>query len=161
MIKNLSEVEGFEEYSDYSITSDGDVVSHKFGKDRVLKKTVNSSGYLMVSIYNCKNNKKIYIHTIVLRAFCEGYSPELEGDHINFIRSDNRAKNLQYLTHTENIQKSLNKPVVQLTLEGELVRIWESLTQAKKVGGFNQGNISSAISGRIKTHAGFKWKYAE
>jgi len=160
-IKNLSEVEGFKEYSDYSVTSDGDVISHYGLEDRILKQSKNSDGYLRVGLSNHGNRKTVRINIIVARAFCEGYSPELEVDHINFIRTDNKAKNLQYLSRTENIQKSCNKSVAQLTLKGKLVKIWKSATEAKKVGKYNDRCVSQVSTGDRKSHAGFNWCFEE
>ena len=40
-----------------------------------------------------------------------------EIDHQNNIRSDNRIKNLQLLTHKQNIQKSKNKPIISTNIE--------------------------------------------
>ena len=36
----------------------------------------------------------------------------LEVDHQNQIKTDNRIKNLQLLTHKQNTQKSHNKPII-------------------------------------------------
>ena len=158
MIKNLSKVDGFEKFEDYSVTSDGNVVSHKKNKDRVLKGTDNTDGYLQANIYLNGKRKTIAIHILVAKAFVKGYKKGLTVDHIDENKKNNNFTNLQWLTNGDNIRKSKSKPVAQLTLEGELVKIWDSMSQAQREGGFNHGHISSACSGRYKTHAGFKWE---
>jgi hypothetical protein len=155
---NLSEIEGFEKYLDYSVSSDGDIISHKRKKDRVLKGGENTHGYLQVNIYLNGKRKRISIHRLVAKAFCKGYSEGLTVDHINENKKDNRVFNLQYLTRGDNTRKSKSKPVAQLTLDGELIKIWDSMMEAQREGGFNQSSISKACSGRYKTHAGFKWE---
>ena len=49
-------------------------------------------------------------------------------------------------------------PVVQLTLEGELVNVYGSSMDAAR-NGFNHGNINMCIKGKRKTHGGYKWCY--
>ena len=58
----------------------------------------------------------------------------------------------------EHIRK-LSKQVMQLTLEGELVKIWDSTRECYR-NGFDNGNISRCCNGELKTHKGFIWKYA-
>jgi hypothetical protein len=161
MIKNLSKIKGFKKYSDYSVTSGGNIISHKFGRDKVLKKSDCGKGYLMVSLHYHGNRKTVRINIIVAMAFCEGYLPELEVDHINEIKTDNRSENLQYLTHKKNIQKSKNIQVIQLTLDNKVVKKWDSAAQAERQGGFDHSHISKVCRGVNKTHANYKWKYAE
>jgi len=166
MIKNLSEVEGFEEYSDYSITSDGDVVSHKGKKDRILKKKCTSNEYLMVTLYSYKNSKNFYIHRLVLRAFCEGYKKNLQCNHKDENKINNNYENLEWLTRRQNVNygtgrkrhdKAVSKPVAQLTLKGNLVKIWKSATEARKAEKFDNESISKVCKGKLKTHAGYNW----
>ena len=52
----------------------------------------------------------------------------------------------------------LSKQVAQYTLEGELVKIWNSTMECCR-NGFNQGHIASCCRGERKKHKKFKWKY--
>jgi hypothetical protein len=169
--KNLSKVKGFEEYSDYSVTSDGDVISHKFGKDRVLKKSVNSSGYFHISLSSSGKQINVSIHVIVARAFVEGYSSELEVNHLDEDKTNNFYKNLNWLTHKQNMNYgtarntrnggAIGKPVAQITLNGKLVKIWKSATQADRQGGFHRQNISAVCLEKYKESGGFNWCFEE
>lgn len=49
-------------------------------------------------------------------------------------------------------------PVVQLTLEGELVNVYGSSMEAERCG-FSQGNIGSCCRGERNTHRGYIWMY--
>ena len=51
------------------------------------------------------------------------------------------------------------KRVLQFTIDGKLVKEWESLAEAGR-NGFNFKNISLCCKGKRKTHGGFIWKYA-
>lgn len=64
--------------------------------------------------------------------------------------------------HTDETKKKLSeiksKQVAQYTLEGELVKIYNSATECEKYG-FNKNNISQCCRGERNKHKGFKWKY--
>ena len=50
------------------------------------------------------------------------------------------------------------KQVYQYTLDGELVRVWESTTEAGRNGYIRQG-ISHCCNGKYNTHKGYKWSF--
>lgn len=52
-------------------------------------------------------------------------------------------------------------PVVQYTLEGELVQKYFSITEAAKVTGIDSSGISKCCRGKLKTTGGYVWKYEE
>ena len=52
------------------------------------------------------------------------------------------------------------KPIVQLDLEGNLIREYEFLIEVKNYG-FGPGNIWSCINGKLKTYKKSKWMYKE
>ena len=54
--------------------------------------------------------------------------------------------------------KDLSKQVYQYSLDGELIRVWESTMEAVR-NGFNSGNVSSCCNGKLKTHGGYKWSF--
>ena len=74
--------------------------------------------------------------------------------------------NHNYGTINERIAKAkkgipnikLSKRVLQLSLDGELIKVWESAAECGR-NGFNQGNICECCNGKRKTHKGFRWEY--
>jgi DNA polymerase III alpha subunit len=58
-------------------------------------------------------------------------------------------------------QAKQRKKVMQLTVEGELVQIWDSLTQAAKENGMDISSICQCCKGTIKTAGGYIWKYSD
>lgn len=89
-------------------------------------------------------------------------------DHIDTNRRNNHADNLRWCDQSENQKNPISRKrygdaksfrVVQLTKENIVMRIWPSLTEAERSGGFNRNQISKVCNGRLKTHHGYKWQY--
>jgi len=57
----------------------------------------------------------------------------------------------------ERLEKIKKKRVVQLNLDGSLVKIWNSVTEASRGMGIHTTSISMCCSGNYKTSCGFKW----
>lgn len=54
----------------------------------------------------------------------------------------------------------LSIPIVQLSLQKDFIKDWDSLMDVKRDLGLNISNINSCIRGKLKTSNGFIWKYA-
>ena len=54
--------------------------------------------------------------------------------------------------------KGKGKRLYQYTLDGELVKIWDCLSDASKEG-FDISNISACCHGRLKQYKGYRWSY--
>ena len=52
------------------------------------------------------------------------------------------------------------RKVVQMSLDGDTIKVWDSMTDAEDEG-FLRSKISSCCIGRNKTHKNYKWKYYE
>lgn len=83
----------------------------------------NGRGYLRVCL--CRDGKTFFklIHRLVAEAFVPNDDPEhkTEADHIDEDKTNNRADNLQWLSHTDNVRKSNCKPVMLFdTLSGDV-----------------------------------------
>lgn len=73
------------------------------------------------------------------------------------ILSDDVKKKISK-TMTNNPHTS--KKVAQYTLDGELVKVWDSISETGRYG-FNYKNVHMCCKGKIKTHKGYMWKYYE
>ena len=95
----------------YQASDQGDIRSldridlqGRFHRGRILHPTPNAkSGYLMVTICEDGVRVKRYVHDIVCECFHGSRPPTLEVRHLNGIRSDCRATNLEWGSRTENI----------------------------------------------------------
>lgn len=129
------------------------------------------NGYVCIGLTNKEGKTKTYsIHRLVGIHFLE--KPEGKGyiNHLDANPSNNRVNNLEWCTQSENIQYAYNnktktpphmKKVKQYDMDGNLIRIWESQTEAAKQLGLHQGNIYKVCSGKRNQTGGFKWQYTE
>jgi hypothetical protein len=134
-------------------------------KGRVLKAHFQTS-YLAVVLRKDNRNWNERVHVLVLEAFHGVRPPGLEGGHRNHVKTDNRADNLEWITHSENngaVRHDPNMPrssqrkltadqmhlVKQMALEGnqtmvEIGRLFgidQSTVWCIKVGRRNYANV--------------------
>jgi hypothetical protein len=57
----------------------------------------------------------------------------------------------------------MRKKIVQLTKDGEILKVWNGIKEAANALNLNHSNISAALTknGRHRTCGGFKWEYYE
>ena len=117
-------------FDNYAASKDGVVINLK--TKRIIKMSKNNCGYLRFKIYNEKLEKPLNYsqHRFVYEVFKGKMFPNFEIDHINEIKSDNRIKNLQLLTHQQNVEKSKNKPIISINLKTGEKRIFGSIRKA-------------------------------
>ena len=159
------------DYENYEVRPNGEVVNVKTGK--ILKPRKRNDGYLTVHL--CKNGR--YKHFYIHRSVAEAFIPNPENlpcvNHRDEDKTNNTVENLEwcfyeyndnYGTRNERVSKSLtngktSKPILQLRMDGSLVRIWPSTIEVQRQLGYSQGNISNCCNGRYKQSYGFKWCY--
>ena len=103
-------------FSNYASNKNGDIINVKTKKNI---KMINCNGYLCFNIYDKKLEKpKVYYqHRLVYEVFRGPIPRCFEVDHINENKYDNRLKNLQLLTHKQNVIKSNSKPITSKNIE--------------------------------------------
>ena len=144
-------------------------------KEKILKPQMLNNGYYRVHLHKQSIRKNYYIHRLVFEAF-NGQIPEnMQVNHINEIKTDNRLSNLNLMTCKENInfgtrnervaKKQTNgkksKTVLQFDLNDNLVKEYPSTKQVERELGFDQGNIVKCCKGKLKQAYGYKWRYKE
>ena len=133
-------------FSNYAARKNGEVINVKTKK--IIKMMNNGLGYLFFDICDKKleKPKKYLQHRFVYEVF-KGPIPRcFEIDHQNSIRSDNRIKNLQLLTHKQNIEKSKNKVIISTCIKTGEERSFTSIKKAAIELDINAGNISKVCS---------------
>ena len=157
------------------------------GKAKLMEPYEKGRKYLQVSLYKNGKEDWIYVHQLVAETFLPNpenkpcINHKIEGDEgkkINMVffnedGSINKEKStIEWTTYEENnnygtrnqriFEKTTNgklsKPVLQLSLTGELIREYPSIKEAER-NGFNHCNICQCCNGKQKTHKGFRWEY--
>lgn len=145
-----------------------------FRKGRVLKQNQKRNGYLTVDL--SKNNivKTVSVHKLVATAFCPHPIGKDVVNHINAIKTDNRAENLEWVTDRENKDHALRnglyeshrkKPIRCKQLNITFKSSYEAaeyinnkcFKNSKQVKGM-ASKIRSAALGYQKTAYGFTWE---
>ena len=151
----------------YEVSNWGRVKSIRFGKERILKPGTCGRGYLFVNL--CKNGKVklYYVHRLVAESFIPNPNNYPIINHKDENKTNNSVGNLEwcsyrynntYGTRTEKCSKKMSKPILQYTLDGVLVREWESIAECGR-NGFNSECVCMCCKGKIKTHKKYIWKY--
>ena len=129
-------------FSKYAASKNGDVINVKTKRIIKMKK---SNGYLYFNICDKKLEKpKTYSqHRFVYEVFKGPIPRFFEIDHVNSCKYDNRIKNLQLLTHKQNIEKSKNKAIISTCIETGKERRFISIKKAAIELDINSGSISN------------------
>lgn len=154
----------------YSVSNFGNIASHRGGKTRILKPTLNRSGYTYVDL--CKNGmrRSHRVNVLVANHFLPKPNGMEEVNHKDENKSNNRVENLEWCTHRYNMNygtrtgraiSHLRKPVVRCNKSGESIDAHESVNQASRTLGISAAHISLCCRGMRKSAGGFKWRFVE
>ena len=92
-------------YPYYEISNLGNVKSLNYkrsGKEGILKPNKNKQGYLQVDLCKGRKVKRFRVHKLVCLTFLENPYNLPQINHRNEIKTDNRVKNLEWVSSKEN-----------------------------------------------------------
>lgn len=171
----------------YKVSNWGRILSLDYnhtGKPGLMNPSENTDGYFFVHFWKNKERKTCLVHRLVAETFLPNPENKPEVNHKDENKTNNfvflnedgtvnkKKSNLEWKTHrgncnhgtrNERISKAmtngkLSKPVLQLSLSGELIREWPSTMECGR-NGFNQGHVWACCNGKEKTHKGFRFEY--
>lgn len=157
------------------------------GKAKLMEPYEKGRKYLQVYLSKKGKKDWIYVHQLVAETFLPNplnkpcINHKIEGDEgkkLNMVifnedgTVDEEKSTIEWCTYEENtnygtrnqriFEKTTNgklsKPVLQLSLDGVLIREWPSTKEAER-NGFNHGNIVSCCNGKLSHYKGFRWEY--
>ena len=155
----------------YEVSSLGRVRSLNYNREgiiKVLNACVDGSGYLQVQLSKKGKVSHRHIHRLVAEAFIPNPENLPQVNHRDECKTNNAVWNLEwcdkfynmnYGTCPEKIGQKLRKPVVQYDLEGNVVKVWKSITEAAR-NGFSKWCIICCCKGVYEQHLNYRWKYA-
>lgn len=165
--KDIKDYEGL-----YQVSNWGRVKSLKFGKERVLRPSKISVGYLSVILFKDGKYKEFLVHRLVATAFLPNPDNKPVINHKDEVKTNNfvgtpendyKDGNLEWCTRKYNNNygtriERVSKSVLQFSKAGELIREWTSTAECGR-NGFHQGNIAACCRGDRKSAYGYIWKY--
>lgn len=154
-------------------------------KGRILKGCLSDDdGYLRVGLK--KGAGMPQIHRLVAIEFIPNPDRKPYVNHLNGIKTDNRAVNLEWATESENAQHAwdnglqrasenqkqatanhnrlnYSRALIQMDMNGQFIKKHKSVADAARSLGDikKQANISYACRGKLNHSYGFKWRYEQ
>lgn len=116
---------------------------------------MSNHGYLCVALYKDGERKNYYIHRLVANVFLENPNNLPSVTHKNYIRTDNRLENLEYID-IKGLRKSQCKPILGYNKNTAL--LFPSIKDVQIVH-FSPDNVSMCLNKKSNTAHTFKWQF--
>lgn len=166
----------------YQVSNLGNVRSLRYrNRDEVRELFLkpHNQGYLQVELHRDGKRKMFTVHRLVAMAFVDGYEENKQVNHIDENKQNNVSTNLEWVSTSQNVLHSIShrrvvktrkypkfhartdrRPVVQMSLNGELINHWESTIKVKEKLGYSDWSIKQCCRGKRQTAYGYRWQYA-
>ena len=180
--KDIKDYEGL-----YQVSNWGKILSLDYrhtGKPGLMNLGTDKDGYLVVCLSKNGEDKLCKVHRLVAQTFIPNPDNLPQVNHIDedktnnfvFLNEDgtvNKEKsnlewkspkdNSNHGTRTERVAKAntngiRSKPVLQLSLSGDLIREWPSIGECGR-NGFSKGNVWACCNGKKPQYKGFLFRY--
>ena len=131
--------------------------------------------YLSVGLHKDGIVKTHPVHRLVAEVFIPKFNLNFKCvNHKSEVKTENQVWNLEWCTYEYNnnygtrlsraIKSLINNPkrskeVAQYDISGNKVAVYCSASEAARINGCDQGNISNCCRGRQKSAYGYIWKY--
>lgn len=127
--------------------------------------------YMFIRLCSGNVMKNFFVHKLVATAFCSKSDNDTEVNHIDENPSNNRADNLEWCTHSKNINHGgrnrkvaeripNRREVDQYTKDGKFIKRHFSISDAARETGIDVSHISMCCRGLVRCARGFLFCYA-
>lgn len=155
-------------------------------RGKILKPCQQKSGYLNVDLSDGHSKSHKYrVHRLVAQAFIPNPNNYPQVNHKDEDKSNNKVENLEWCTAKYNLNyghhnkkaantrmkngfekiaikngRMVSKPVIQLTLDGKIIKYYNSQSEAARKNNIKSGGISDCCNKKIKYYKGYLWEFA-
>lgn len=173
-VSNLGRIKSLERYV---ITKRG---YRLLVKQRIVKQAISNCNYKTVELNKNGKGKKYSVHRLVAKAFLDNYNENMQVNHKNGIKSDNRLENLEMVTAKQNQWHSYHVLKTKPSMQGHFgsnhvrsikinqfdksknyIKTWNSIIDASLKLNIPACCISNTCAKRRKTAGGYIWEYAD
>lgn len=175
-MENWKEIKGYEGL--YEISDAGNVrsvdrcitysngVKHNY-KGKIIVPVIHRN-YYAVTLHKDNKKRTFKVHRLVAEAFIENPLNLPYVNHKDENKLNNSVSNLEWCTAQYNSNygnsqlkksNSCKKPIFQLDLEGNIIKLWNSPSDVENELGISCSSISNFIAGRSKSAGGYGWRY--
>lgn len=165
-------------YSHIRRYNQGWIVDREYWKK--IKPYTTNKGYLKVEI----RSQGVFVHRLVALAFIPNPEKKPQINHISGDKTDNSVQNLEWATGQENhkhkMEHGLNvtkrgrehylygvtgkahptsKRVRQIDLQGNEIKVFDTVTEAATTLGVDYTGISKCCNGKTKSAFGYRWEF--
>lgn len=170
MISTLGRVKSVDRYSERN---------HQFYSGRILKirngrKRNKGSSYKVVTLWDNGKQVDVEVHRLVATTFLDNKENYPCVNHKDGNPANNKIDNLEWCTYSYNAKHSVyvlghnpqkwkSKRVIQKSLDGSVIKIWNSAWEIQRQLGFCQVSISRCCRREKKGGVmyGYLWDFAE
>lgn len=140
----------------------------------------NKLWYCQINLWRYWKRKNFFIHRLVAQAFIPNQENKPQVNHINWVKTDNRVENLEWLTASENIRHAFknwlmtcnfpirfwknnptSKGIIQLSEKWVHIKIWDCVMDVERNLWIKNSNIVKCLKWKRNFAWWFKWEYLE
>lgn len=154
-------------------------------KGKILKPFIQNNGYEVVDLRLNGERHRNLVHRLVAETFNEDFDPNLDINHINGVKTDNYASNLESVTRSENIRHAIDtgliKPsekqleirknvsklarlfqsrsVIMMDMDNNIEEGFEAVVDVKRKYGYDPSSITRTANHKQKHAYGHKFEW--
>lgn len=150
-------------FPDYEVSDRGRVRS----RGTLILKPDVAKGYERVTLFVSGTRHRRQVHRLVADAFIHNPDGLPIVNHKDENKRNNAVDNLEWCTQMYNanygsrndrVSGSVSKPVIQMTMMGEYIRQWSSMSDAANGTGACLSEISKCCKNPRLSAGGYKWR---
>lgn len=142
---------------------------YKLESGKILKPNILAKGYFQVYLTNAGITKCLQVHRLVAEAFIPNPNDLPQINHIDEEKSNNHVDNLEWCTASYNSSYGSRNdtnslPVLQYSLEGEVIAEFPSIKQASEATGLSESTIMRCCRygyQRARRKNKFDWRFKD